>query len=185
MTLISTPDCSICMATEWRTTCGEIRRRASSGNCRDAPSTASFSRSENPTRVSGLPDRPGKSGSCEARGYCFNHRFSSLAVSGHSGTERSLRPLPWMRIHAVEPNTRSDTRISRSSETRAPVLYKVASMTWSRCPVHVSASGTARIASICSRDRDPTRGCSKRSLELTIQTEQSPAQRALRTKRIP
>ncbi|SPA03533.1 protein of unknown function (plasmid) [Cupriavidus taiwanensis] len=57
------------MVMQWRMMCGDIRRRASSGNCRDAPWTASFSRSVRPMRVSGAPDRPGNNGSSGALGY--------------------------------------------------------------------------------------------------------------------
>jgi hypothetical protein len=97
--------------------------------------TASLSRSVTLERVIGFPDRLGNSiWSGDAPIRC-NQFLIWLAVERHKGTVRCFRPLPWIWAQGALPRTTSPTRKRISSETGAPVLYRVANSTRSRCPV--------------------------------------------------
>jgi len=86
----------------------------------------------------------------------LSHFDSSFRVLFHNGMTRSFRPLPWIRKVAVGPSCRSSTLSLVISETRAPELYIVASITESRWPLHVFRSGALTTAFISSRDKYAT-----------------------------
>jgi hypothetical protein len=97
MTDTSTPDCSRCIAVVCRKVCGEIRWVASDRHVTLALVTAARRRRSTPERESATPRPLGKSGVSGAAFTRESHSFKRFAVLFHSGTVRSLRPLPWRR----------------------------------------------------------------------------------------
>ena len=75
----------------------------------------------------------------------------------YKGALRSLRPLPWSRTQALPSRTTSPSYSPASSETRASVLYSVASMIRSRCPLHRSDGGALRILHFVFREKSQER----------------------------
>ena len=113
-------------------------------------------------RVIDVPCRVGSSGEA-ASGSALraSHARTRRAVADHNGTERCLRPLPSRCTHAPSPVITSPTLIPTVSDTRAPVLYIRFSISRSRSASQV-VPGSASTASICSRERNPSIGRSKR-----------------------
>ncbi|CAG9187746.1 hypothetical protein LMG23994_07192 [Cupriavidus pinatubonensis] len=143
-------------------TCGETGWLDSRGHCLVAVCTASFSRAVTLERVIGFPVRLGNSIWSSGAPFRCSQLLIWLAVERHKGTVRCFRPLPWICAQGALPKTTSPTRKLISSETRAPVLYRVANSTRSRWPHQVFGSGAASSASISSRERWPMSRRSKR-----------------------
>jgi hypothetical protein len=93
----STPDCRRCIAVVCRKVCGEIRWAASEGQLALALVTAARRRRSTPERESATPRPLGKSGVSGPGFTRDSHSRKRFAVLFHSGTDRSLRPLPWRR----------------------------------------------------------------------------------------
>jgi len=168
ITVISTPPWSMCIAVECRMEWGETLRLASCGQALAALWTASWSRVMTAGRVSCVPDLLGNNGRSGLLSMWGNHLRISAAVVRHSGTLRSLRPLPRMRTAALPSRATSATRMPVISDTRPPVLYSVANITRSRCPHQVAVSGASRTACISVRERKPIMGLSKRFIGIAI-----------------
>jgi hypothetical protein len=127
MTVMSTPDCSRCIAVVCRMVCGDTRRPPSDGHFSVAAVTATRTLSSTPERVMCSPRRFAKSGALLSPLKTESQCLRASLVLRHSGMVRSLRPLPMMRTCEPLPNDTSRTRSAAISETRAPVLYMVLS----------------------------------------------------------
>ena len=143
ITVVSTPACSSDIAQLWRSTCGCSRLPASDGQLPVAVLVWMASRRSIASRLSRLPVRVGKSGSCGRPARSLIHEESTVCAGAVSGTARCFLPLPSQRTCAPVPSTTSAQVSPISSETRSPAWIARVSIARSRRPSQRVWSGAS------------------------------------------
>ncbi len=113
MTVMSTPDCSRCVAVACRTVCGEMARSRSDGHRNEAFAIVTRRRCSTPERDMDLPARLGNTGASGRWSMCWNQVRNCATVLLQRGMTRSLRPFPckctaWARSEEDVGDTQAD-----------------------------------------------------------------------------